>query len=99
MADLAERFGTFSQVQAVIDEALARGDSTIDVEDEVPEAAGAAAMRLGALPDEADAFGRGGALLTVATPEDCVELRRWFLGEFAAQIGGAEPTSWDRWQC
>ncbi len=96
--DLADQFGTFSHVQTAIDEAVARGDSTIDLEYEVPAAAGQAAIRLGALLDEADAFCRDGDLLTLATPDDCVELRRWFLGEFVAQIGGADPTSWDRWR-
>lgn len=94
----ADQFGTFSQDQAIIDEAVARGEATIDLEYDVPEAAGEAAIRQGALLDEADAFCRGGDLLTVATPDDCVELRRWFLGEFVAQVGDADPTSWDRWR-
>ena len=96
--ELADRFGTFGQVQGAIDAAVVQGDATIDLEYEVPESAREASLRLGALLDEADAFCRGGELLTLATPDDCVELRRWFLGEFVAQIGGAAPTPWDRWR-
>ena len=96
--ELADRFGTFGLVQGAIDAALARGDATIDLSYDVPETAREASLRLGALLDEADAFCRGGELLNLATPDACVELRRWFLGEFVAQIGGASPTPWDRWR-
>jgi hypothetical protein len=96
--ELANQFGTFATVQGAIEAALARGDATIDLAYQVPATAREASLRLLALLDEADAFCRNGELLTLATPEECVELRRWFLGEFVAQIGGASPTGWDRWR-
>jgi hypothetical protein len=44
--------------------------------------------------DEADAFCRGGDLLMLATPDDQVAFRRWFLAEFVTQLGGGAPTPW-----
>jgi hypothetical protein len=97
VAELEDRFGSFSRTQtAELDAALARGDATIDLEFLVPEAAQAASWRLSDLLDEADEYCRDGELLTLATPDDCVELRRWYLGEFVTQIAGASPTAWDQ---
>jgi hypothetical protein len=44
--------------------------------------------------NRADDYCRQGALLTLATPDDLVAFRRWYLGEFRAQINGARPTPW-----
>jgi hypothetical protein len=81
--------------QAAIDAALAAGDDTMDLVMDVPRSARDASLRLGALLEEADDFCRAGDLLTLATPADCVALRRFYLGEVIAQLDGADPVRWD----
>jgi len=45
--------------------------------------------------DEADDYcRRGDHLLTLATPAEELRFRRWFVGEFVEQLGGAAPTPW-----
>jgi hypothetical protein len=97
--ELNLHFGAFSQEpRANLAAALERDDVTIDLEYKIPPAAKAACISLGALLDEADEFCRNGDhLLTLATEPGPLGLRRWFLGEFVAQIDGAEPTPWDEW--
>ena len=93
--ELTERFGaTGREWREQIEAAQARADRTIDLVAWVPPAAAGASRRLAALLAEADDFCRRGDLLNLATPPDCVELRRWYLGEFVAQVGGADPTPW-----
>ncbi|MBA2438213.1 MAG: hypothetical protein H0V52_07665, partial [Acidimicrobiia bacterium] len=59
----------------------------------------AACITLGELLDESDEFCKKGEhLLTLTTPAEPLALRRWFLGEFVAQIDGADPTPWDKWE-
>jgi hypothetical protein len=77
-----------------VDDALARGDEYVDVVYRVPREASAACVELGAMLDEADQFCRDGDLLTLATPEDQVAFRRWFLDEFVTQLAGGAPTPW-----
>ena len=93
--ELGEQAGTIGREQAdVVDAAWQRGETTIDLAVPVPPAAAGACRRLGTLLDEADEFCRRGDLLNVATPAECVELRRWYLGQVVAQIAGAPPTPW-----
>ena len=50
---------------------------------------------LGDLLDEADAYCAGGQhLLMLATPDDLLAYRRWYLGEFTRQAEGASPVPW-----
>jgi hypothetical protein len=45
--------------------------------------------------DEVDEFCRQGKhLLTLATPPELVAYRRWYLGEFIAQLAGRPATPW-----
>lgn len=77
----------FAAVDAGVDE--------LDVEQQLPTAAADAARALGEILDEADEYCRQGQhLLTLATPADIVLFRRWYLDEVAAQLRGAEATSW-----
>ena len=93
--ELRARFGGFTEGQTTaIQEALGRGDRHIDLVYEVPAEASEAAVRLGALLDEADDFCRSGDLLTLATGSEGVAFRRWFLEEFVLQIAGNPPRSW-----
>jgi hypothetical protein len=94
--ELVGRFHSFTaRSNLVRDEAVQRGDATIDLAFEIPRAAADAATHLGALLDEADDFCRSGEhLLTLATADRTVRFRRWYLGEFARQASGETPKAW-----
>lgn len=93
--ELRSRFGSFSEgPRQAMQEALERGDETIDLSYEVPPAVGEAARQLGALLDEADEFCRAGDLLTLATQPEGVAFRRWYLEEFQRQTDGQPPRPW-----
>jgi hypothetical protein len=93
---LTAGFGTFSEAQRMaMGEALARGETEIDLTYRVPPAAAGAAQQLGDMLDEADEYCRqGDHLLTLATPAEELRFRRWFISEFVDQLGGAAPTPW-----
>jgi hypothetical protein len=86
---------TVEQEQLLAD-AMARGDDTIDLTYRVPASFGAAAQALGDVLDQADVYcSTGRHLLTLATPDDLVTYRRWFLSQFTSQVTGALAVSWD----
>ena len=88
--------GIATVADAERDEAVARGDDTVDLTYHVPESVGDACLRLDRMLDEADDFCRAGErLLTLAAPADATAFRRWYLSEFPAQLGGAPPTPWE----
>jgi hypothetical protein len=73
-------------------------DETIDLEYQIPPEARTACITLGELLDEAEEFcKRGEHLLTLTTPAEPLALAL-ILGEFVAQIDGADPTPWDEWE-
>jgi hypothetical protein len=76
------------------DAALAAGAKTVDLRYQVPASVRDAAIHLGELLDAADEFCRSGALLTLATPAECVRFRRWYLAEFVRQVDGHAPVPW-----
>jgi hypothetical protein len=85
---------TVEQEQQLAD-AMARGDETIDLTYRVPASVGAAAQTIGDVFDQADVYCSSGQhLLTLATPEDLVTYRRWFLSQFTDQVDGAPPVAW-----
>jgi hypothetical protein len=90
------QFESFSAEQVqLLDEAVARGDETIDLVYELPHAVKPACISLNQMLDECDDYcRRGESLLTLATPPEAIAYRRWFLGEFVAQVDGAEPLPW-----
>ena len=93
---LEGRFADFGEHnRRLLQDAADRGDDSIDLVYRLPAEAGEAAARLDAMLDEVEAYCREGDLLTLATPEPLVEFRRWLLGEFVRQVGGAPPLSWD----
>ena len=94
--ELTAGFGGFSEAQVVaMVDALERGETEIDLRYAVPPAAAGAAQQLGDMLDEADEYcRRGDHLLTLATPEEELRFRRWFISEFVDQLGGAPPTPW-----
>ena len=97
--ELDQRFGGFTaQPTGALRDALCRGDERIDLVYQVPPEAKEASLELDRLLDEADAYCRvGDHLLTLATPPGPLAFRRWFLGEFANQVDGAEATSWEEY--
>jgi hypothetical protein len=86
----AIHFNGFDQVAR----AAERGDPEIDMEMELPPAAGPAALEMRATLLEADEFCRRGALLTLAASPDLVRFRDWFLGEVVRQVDGEPPIPW-----
>ncbi len=93
--ELNARYAGFTQAQRVaMQEALARGETDIDLLYEVPPDASEGVVRLAALLDEADDFCRAGDLLTLATHPEGLAFRRWFLEEFRFQIEGHPPRPW-----
>jgi hypothetical protein len=75
------------------------GLTEIDLVYQIPREARVACVRLQEVLDQADAYCLDGAhLLTLATPEDLKQFRRWFLDEFIRQLDGAAPTPWPDYQ-
>ncbi len=97
IAALRSRYARFTTgADAVRDEAMNRGEAAVDLTYRIPVQARTAVLDLAAMLDEADEFCRRGEhLLTLASPPDARAFRRWFLGEFVAQIDGADPTPWE----
>ena len=96
IAELEAQFSGFSVEQArQLEDALERGESTIDLVYRVPPQVRQAFIELSTMLDEADEFCREGReLLTLASPPVAVAFRRWFLEEFVRQIDGGQPRSW-----
>ena len=96
VTELTRNYGAFTDaVDAEREAARARGEESVDLTYRVPAYATEAVDRLDRMLAEADEFCRAGErLLTLATPPDAAAFRRWYLGEFTAQIGGTEPTPW-----
>jgi hypothetical protein len=97
---LTSRYSGFSTTpNEVRDEALQRGDKSVDLVYKVPSTVKDASTELEQLLDEADEFCTTGEhLLTLAAPRDVVAFRRWFLEEFARQIDGEQPMSWAQYE-
>lgn len=76
------------------EEALARGELTIDLR--YPAVAGTRKIisDYEAVAREVDDFCAEGALLTLATPPDLLRLRHWTLAEFYRQFDGEAPQPW-----
>jgi len=94
---LTAQYSVFSveQEQQIAD-AVEQEQDRIDLTYRLPASAAAAAQALGDILDEADDYCRAGQLLlTLATPDDLVAYRRWFLSEFTGQLAGEPPISWD----
>ena len=93
--ELRGRFGSFSEgPRRAMQDAMDRGEETIDLSYEVPPAVATAATQLRDLLDEADDFCRAGELLTLATQREGRAFRRWYLDEFQRQIDGHPPRPW-----
>lgn len=93
---LGRRFaGTGDRSDQLRDDALAAGQTSIDLTYTVPRSAGPALAELHDLMQQADQFCQAEQLLTLeATPTERA-FRAWFIDEFIAQAEGAAPTAWD----
>jgi len=79
----------------VLDQAIDRGGATVDLQYVVPPTAPATMSRLNTLLHRVYEELSGTVLLSMAPPEELIELGDWYLGEFARQGEGAEPLPWD----
>lgn len=80
------------------DQALARGDLSVDLSYSVPVHAGRAAQHLAGMLDEADEFCRQGEeLLTLARSQEVRRFEQWYLEEFIDQLSGSEPRPYAVW--
>lgn len=87
--------GASARQEAERDTALAAGIDRIDVSFEVPASAGQAALALGSMMREVEEYCRtGNRLLTLAQPHLQADFNAWYLQQFSAQVGGADPTPW-----
>lgn len=95
-AEVRSVYGAFtSRPGQELDDAFDRGERAVDeVVFTVPAAAVELAGHLTEALAEVDEYCRGGALLTLSTPEALVAYRSWFLGEFGRQAAGEEPLPW-----
>jgi hypothetical protein len=96
IGELASQYADVSsRPEAQRDAAIQRGESFVDLHYQVPREAAAASIHLGSIFDAADDYCRAGQhLLSLATPPEALEFRRWFINEFVSQIRGAEPVPW-----
>jgi hypothetical protein len=79
----------------VRDAAVARGETAVDLVYLAPRAGATDALRMARLLDDADQYCRSSDyLLTLASPPDVIEFRRWYFGEFIRQLNGDPPTAW-----
>jgi len=79
-------------------EAAERGDTVVaELVYHVPPSVAPACVALNDMCDEADEYCRhGDVLLSLATPLEAIAFRRWYLGEFTAQIAGEAPLPWSQ---
>jgi hypothetical protein len=95
--EITASYGTLGQEQEQqVADAMAAGESELPrLVFRVPVTAASDIRRLAEMLDQADQYCRDGALLlTLATPDESLRYRRWYLGEFLRQIEGAAPTAW-----
>jgi hypothetical protein len=101
LLDLVKEFtATYASSTGAADEvrdaAIARGEVSVDLVYYAPRAGATDALRMARLLDDADAYCRSGQhLLSLASPPDVAEFRRWYFGEFIRQLNGEPPTPWE----
>jgi hypothetical protein len=79
----------------VLEKAMKDGTRSVDLTYAAPSTAPTTMARLAALLQRVYAELSGNVLLSVRPPSSLVDLADWYLGEFARQAGGEEPTPWD----
>ncbi len=74
--------------------AYERGDVVMTLEYPAPPEMRAIVVAFADTMDQVDQFCAAGDLLTLASPPELVELRRWTVSEFLRQCDGEEPRPW-----
>lgn len=100
LTDLVQHLGatyraTSEPVEEARDAALQRGEREIDLVYRVPAQILGAIDALESMLDEADEFCQtDGYLLTLASTEESLALKRWYFDEFRRQLAGKPSTPW-----
>ncbi len=87
--------GAADRPDRAIEEAAARGLSTVDLPYTVPAAVVEAAAELEHWLAMADEFCAAERLLTLPRGPELRQLASWYFEEFRRQVGGAAPRPWD----
>lgn len=77
-----------------LDDAIARGLRSVDLEYAVPASAPSTMDRIRTLLEECYRFFADEHLLSVAPPKQLLDLQAWYFGEFVRQGRGEEPHPW-----
>jgi anti-sigma regulatory factor (Ser/Thr protein kinase) len=95
----AEVRATFSPasdgLRAQVEEAIRRGDQTVDIHVSVPRHGWEALLRLADWLDEVDRYSVGGDLLTLESTPRLRRFRSWFAQQVSDQMRGLPATPWE----
>jgi hypothetical protein len=80
--------------EAELDRAFAAGEEQTVLRYELLPVSRAVVLQYAMAMAEVDEFCRQAALITLATPPDMLELRRWTVEEFVRQYDGKPPRPW-----
>jgi hypothetical protein len=86
--------GVGNRTDAERDDAVARGDTAMDLTYVAPRSVGEAMRQLHELMEQADEFCRDGQMLTLAATPLERDFRTWFTQEFISQADGLPPVPW-----
>jgi len=78
-----------------VEEAIRRGDATVDIHMSVPRRGWEALLRLADWLDEVDRYCREGELLTLESSPRLRRFRAWYAWQVADQMQGSAPTPWE----
>jgi hypothetical protein len=93
---LGVRFGAArARPDQLLDDALDRGEDTVDLHYEVPPSVADAARTLESLLREADRFCEQERLVTTARTPLLRAFADWYLEQFSVQCAGGPPARWD----
>jgi hypothetical protein len=87
--------GVSTEQEQELFDASSAGTETLDQVYRIPAAAAPAAKTLGEMLDEADEYCRQGQhLLTLASDDELVRFRWWYLDQVIDQVAGKPPVAW-----
>lgn len=93
---LGRRYGASrTRSDAEVDDALARGETVLDLHYVVPRSVVGAVTTLDAVMTEADVFCADERLMTLERAPLLKQFGAWYLEQFVLQCAGAAPTAWD----
>jgi hypothetical protein len=82
-------------LRAQVEEAIRRGDETVDIRVSVPRYGWEALLRLADWLDEVDRYSVDGDLLTLESSQRLRRFRSWFAQQVSDQMGGLPATPWE----